>query len=148
MAHAAKIVVMNAAPAVTERHVDLLDAFTERAEACAYLWSIGEYELQKAVDVLQHDAMRDGLIDRIGQDGVQAILADAFRPYQESSDADPFERITNEFDEKPKHDAPAASTVEAFGYLVRQNDPVLLRAWLARHNREERAAFKNMLISK
>jgi hypothetical protein len=29
--------------------------------------------------------VRDGLLDRIGQDGVQAILADAFQPYREAS---------------------------------------------------------------
>jgi hypothetical protein len=61
----------------------LLDAFAARADARAYLWSIGEYELVEAVDKLQADAIRDGLIERIGQDGVQEILADAFRPYRE-----------------------------------------------------------------
>jgi hypothetical protein len=66
--------------------VDLLDALIERAEARAYLWSVGEYELQEAVDVLQEDAKRDGLIRRIGQDGVQKILADAFWPYREADD--------------------------------------------------------------
>jgi hypothetical protein len=32
----------------------------------------------KAVDRLQADAMRDGLVDKIGQDAVQAIMAKAF----------------------------------------------------------------------
>jgi hypothetical protein len=63
--------------------VDLLDAFTERAGARAYLWAIGEYEMAEAVDQLQYDAKRDGLIERIGQDAVQQILADAFAPYQQ-----------------------------------------------------------------
>jgi hypothetical protein len=75
---------MTAAVAVTERRVDVLDCFVARAEARAYLWAIGEYEIAEAVDVLQHDAERDGLIERIGQDGVQAILAEAFRPYREA----------------------------------------------------------------
>jgi hypothetical protein len=30
--------------------------------------------------------VRDGLLDRIGQDGVQAILADAFHPYRASGE--------------------------------------------------------------
>jgi hypothetical protein len=62
--------------------VDPLDVFCERATARAYLWSIGEYDLAEAVDALQAAAVRCGLIDRIGQDAVQSILADAFRPYQ------------------------------------------------------------------
>jgi hypothetical protein len=55
--------------------------------ARAFLWSIGEYDLHEAVDALQADAVRDGLIDRVGQDAVQAILADAFCSYQGAADA-------------------------------------------------------------
>jgi hypothetical protein len=67
--------------------VDPLDVLYERASARAYLWFIGEYELGEAVDALQADAVRDGLVERIGQDTVQSILADAFRPYRGASDA-------------------------------------------------------------
>jgi hypothetical protein len=63
----------------------LLDAFIERADARALLWSIGEIELQEAVDKLQHDAERCGLVDMIGQDRVQQIISDAFRPYREGA---------------------------------------------------------------
>jgi hypothetical protein len=69
-----------------EPRVDLLDAFTERAGARAFLWAIGEFDMPEAVDQLQHDAERDGLVRRLGQDGVQAILARAFKafvPYRE-----------------------------------------------------------------
>jgi hypothetical protein len=53
--------------------------FELRAWARAYLFAIGEYDLHQAVDVLQRDAERDGLIAApIGQDEVQAILAGAF----------------------------------------------------------------------
>jgi hypothetical protein len=72
---------MTAAAAI--KHVDLVDAFAERAKARALLWSLGELELAEAVDVLQHDAVRDGLVTRIGQDAVQQILADAFKPFRE-----------------------------------------------------------------
>jgi hypothetical protein len=58
--------------------VDVLDAFTERAGARAFLWAVGEFEMAEAVDCLQHDAERDGLVERIGQDAAQAILASAF----------------------------------------------------------------------
>jgi RecA-family ATPase len=71
--------------------VDILDAFTERASTRAYLWSIGEYQLGDAVDQLQHDAVRDGLVDRIGQTAVQKIMANAFRPYHESCSPDEIE---------------------------------------------------------
>lgn len=70
-------------PADCQVFVDPFLAFFERASARAYLWAIGEYELSEAIDVLQAHAVRDGLIDQIGQDAVQAILADAFRPFWE-----------------------------------------------------------------
>jgi hypothetical protein len=69
---------MTAAPAIKEERVDLLDCFRERVEAKAYLVLIGELELIAAVDELHAAAIRDGLIDRIGVDGIQAILADCF----------------------------------------------------------------------
>jgi hypothetical protein len=69
--------------AIGERRVDPLDCFVERAGARAYLWAIGEYQLAEAVDVLQHDAERDGLPDRIGSDAVQTIIAAAFQTYRE-----------------------------------------------------------------
>jgi hypothetical protein len=71
-----------AAPAI--KKIDPLECFAARADARAYLWSIGEFDLPEAVDALQAAAVRDGLINRIGQDGVQAMLADAFRPYREA----------------------------------------------------------------
>lgn len=69
------------------QYVDPLDVLAARADARAYLWAIGEYELTEAVDALQAAAVRDGLIDQLGQDAVQAMLADAFRRYREVVDA-------------------------------------------------------------
>lgn len=77
---------MTAARALAERRVDLLDAFVARADARAFLWSIGEYCLHDAVDKLQTDADRDLLIERIGQDAVQGIMADAFSIYRGGGD--------------------------------------------------------------
>ena len=76
---------MSSALAIAERRVDLIDVFLERAEARAYLWSIGDLDLHEAVDVLQADAERDGLLERIGQDGVQEIIAAAFRSFREAA---------------------------------------------------------------
>jgi hypothetical protein len=58
--------------------IDLVDIYRERAEARAYLVMIGDMDLHDAVDGLQADAERDGLVERLGQDAVQAILAKAF----------------------------------------------------------------------
>jgi hypothetical protein len=66
-----------------EPHVDLLDAFIERVCARAYLWAIGEYELAEAVDALQRDAERDGLVSRVGQDAIQVILAGGFASFRD-----------------------------------------------------------------
>ena len=57
---------------------DPLDVFRERAEARAYLVEIGDLSLHDAVDGLQANADRDGLVDEYGQDAVQQILATAF----------------------------------------------------------------------
>jgi hypothetical protein len=52
--------------------------FKERCEARAILFAIGEYDLHEAVDVLQATAEASGLVDEIGQDAVQALMAEAF----------------------------------------------------------------------
>jgi hypothetical protein len=67
---------------VAAARVDLLVAFEARCWARAYLWAAGEFDLYEAVDKLQHDAVRDGLVDAIGQDEVQRIMATAFHRYR------------------------------------------------------------------
>lgn len=71
------------APVVTARlrAIDLLETFKLRTNVRGYLWAIGEYHLHEAVDVLQFDAERDGLIKELGQDAIQAILAHVFQYY-------------------------------------------------------------------
>jgi hypothetical protein len=56
-----------------------LEVFIARAEARALLWHCGEFDLHEAVDKLQADAERDGLITLLGQDAVQQIMTEAFR---------------------------------------------------------------------
>lgn len=65
--------------------VDPVDAFRLRCEMRAYLFVIGEIDLHEAVDVLRLDAERDGLVELLGQDAVQTIMAGAFSPYRETS---------------------------------------------------------------
>lgn len=69
----------------TRARVDLLDCFIARTDARALLWHAGVFGLAEAVDVLQRDAERDGLVKRIGQDAVQEIIADAFAPFWEAA---------------------------------------------------------------
>src|SRR5262245_8685148 len=47
--------------------------------ARATLFVAGEFDLQVAIDVLQEDAKRSGLVKQFGQDVVQRLMADAFR---------------------------------------------------------------------
>jgi hypothetical protein len=65
---------------VRHQHVrlDPIVAFRARCEARAILWAACEFDLPTAVDKLQADAVRDGLVDEIGQDEVQRIMAAAF----------------------------------------------------------------------
>jgi hypothetical protein len=71
---------------IRHQHVrlDPLVVFRARAEARALLWHCGALDLHEAVDVLQHDAERTGLVDAIGQDEVQAIIATAFHRHREA----------------------------------------------------------------
>src|SRR5260221_13136974 len=58
--------------------VDPVLVFALRCWARAALVQAGEICLQEAVDVLQADAERDGLIDQLGADCIQGIMAGAF----------------------------------------------------------------------
>lgn len=55
-----------------------LAVFVARAEARAILWQACEFDLHDAVDVLWHAAERDGLVDELGTDRLQQLLANAF----------------------------------------------------------------------
>lgn len=57
---------------------DLEEVFRLLTWARAYLFHVGELSLAEGVDVLQADAERDGLVELLGQDCVQNILAAAF----------------------------------------------------------------------
>jgi hypothetical protein len=66
------------APFRPKQILDPVAVFEIRAWARAELYAACEFELAEAVDVLQRDAERDGLVDLLGQDVVQEILRDAF----------------------------------------------------------------------
>lgn len=136
-----------AAPA--QQHVDPLDAFRIRAQARAYLWAAGEYDLHEAVDVLQTTAVRDGLVDHIGQDAVQEILAASFAPAPNDFCAD------NEIAAEQCETCGTAPCISRsfcrecrfadFKLLLQQGDPGRLRTWLARQSLDEAAELRQRM---
>jgi hypothetical protein len=94
--------------------------------------------------------MQAGLVEDIGQDAVQAVIAAAFVTVRADTDADvvpDLERAGNPgheqgFDvETLKRGAAATSTIEAVWYLVHLGEAGRLRAWLKLHGAAERAAI-------
>lgn len=68
-----------AAIAITAAPLTAVDIFRARCEARALLFRMGALELQEAVDILQFYAVRTGLVDQIGQDRAQQLMAVAFQ---------------------------------------------------------------------
>jgi hypothetical protein len=60
------------------RRVDWLTIFNERCEVRALLVAAGEMSLTEAVDGLQESAVETGLVEALGQDAMQAIMARHF----------------------------------------------------------------------
>jgi hypothetical protein len=61
-----------------------IDVLAARVAARAYLWAVvGEYDdMADVVDALEDYAHKSGLVREIGQDAVQAIIAQEFEPYR------------------------------------------------------------------
>jgi hypothetical protein len=126
--------------------IDPVVVFQARCEARARLYGACVLDLHDAVDVLQRDAVNAGLVGLIGQDAVQAIMASAFGPVrQREIQQQPISvddaHITNQ-----NHGSVSAATIEALKFLVSQNDPQRLRAWLAKRSPVEHVAFKRLLV--
>jgi hypothetical protein len=71
------------------RQIDPVTVFRARCKARALLRAAGEVDLYDAVDTLQTDAVRTGLVESIGQDAVQALMADAFEERELHHDVRP-----------------------------------------------------------
>jgi hypothetical protein len=137
----------NEAPA----SVPAVDVFQLRCEARAFLCAACVYDLHEAVDVLQADAERTGLVDEIGQDAVQRLMADTFASVPRISvhqDKKGTSSIGTLFNPPMPQPGAARSTLMAADYLVRQNDPARFKRWLAQHTRAERIAIKNHIQGK
>lgn len=121
----------------------LLDVFQLRCEARALLVRELEMELCDAVDGLQLAAEEYSLIEAIGQDAVQAIMADAFAAVWPELALDPTPE-PRKYDPPPLDAEPrniARSTLDAAEYLVRENDPKRFKTFLLQHSTAERDAI-------
>ncbi len=129
--------------------------FRSRCAAAATAYALGKIALLDAVDALQDWAFTRGLLDEIGQDALQAIMAEAFGPVRyEQPLGDEYEGLSSTFARackladaeyartKQVASPPACrlpeSTIQAAEYLVRLNDRDRLRAWLIEHTPAER----------
>ncbi len=127
----------------------LQDVFRDRCEARATLVAEGEMDFQEAIDGLQAAAVEYGLVAKLGQDAVQAAMAAAFAKVPRPGEledaiaamADFLDGFSIEMASKPRSDAPRC-TIDAVSYLIKQNDPQRLRAFLANHTAQERLAIQ------
>ena len=62
-----------------------VEVFRLRSQARAALVANGEMDLRDAVDELQRVAESYGLIAEFGEDEIQRILSEAFRPFVETA---------------------------------------------------------------
>jgi hypothetical protein len=146
----------HAARAAAATSVDLATVFKARCWARAGLFAEGEMDLHDAVDKLQADAVRDGLVAALGQDRVQWMMADVFGAVRTKLTAwdygEATEVIEAEADEQPapRSETPrvAPSTIDALRYLIRQDDPQRLRAWLKRFTTAERIVLRGHVVSR
>jgi hypothetical protein len=106
--------------------------------------------LHDAVDTLQEAAVDNGLVAELGQDHVQALMADAFGRalgyvHTMPEPAPPLAPIE---EPPPPRRRPelAASTIAALKYVVSTRDPAQLRAFLARRGRDELAAMQRLMV--
>jgi hypothetical protein len=138
-------------PGQIARRPDPVEVFSARCEARAYLWAEAEIaDLHDAVDQLQHDALRDGLVGKLGQDGVQALIGRAFAAVRQPCVAvEPARDVVPDLlpvpDEAPKRGLVPKATLDAAKYVARQNDPERLRRWLNGRSANARAAIQKHL---
>ncbi len=102
--------------------------FVECCDHHAWYFAEGWISLQTAVDNLQYLAERWGLIEEVGQDEVQRLIAGL--PAAETTPAEP------RHEPAPVKKAayrPPQATVDAFWFVVRNRSAHDLTKWLAAH---------------
>ena len=139
-----------------------IEVFTARCQARAFLFNAGELELHEAVDVLQDAAERTGLVARLGQDAVQAMMAYAFQAIQPDNSAGPdpsngpYHLVTRDgvasaaelqreygraLADRFRHRLPA-STVDALHYVIEQKDPRRFQQFITGRSTHERKQIR------
>jgi hypothetical protein len=139
---------MFAARSPQMKSVDLAAVFELRSWALARLFAEGEIGLHDALDRLQHDAVRDGLVAAVGQDAVQTMFADAFGAVRER---------TNELATASAWELGEAcddhrgilhpSTVEELELFLEQGDPARFGKWMAFLTVAERRAVRGLVTA-
>jgi hypothetical protein len=120
-----------------------LDVFKLRCQAHARLVAAGEIGFHASVDALQDAAVKYGLVADIGQDAVQAIMAEAFSIVAEMIEE--ATRSSPSTDDNPDAPPVAPSKLNAVDYLVRENDMNRLRRFLDGRSDSELAAIEDHL---
>jgi hypothetical protein len=122
--------------------IDLVTVFEMRCWARAHLYAAGEFDLHEAVDQLQRDAARDGLVAALGQDRVQEMMASAFAAVRMKPTAwdlgATFEDCRDVLD---------GVTIAELDALIQQNDPQQFRKWMARLSVTEREAVLDLVVT-
>lgn len=142
-----------------------IEVFNARCQARALLFEAGEFDLHEAVEVLQDAAERAGLVTLLGQDAVQAIMADAFQTTEPGHNSDAPAPPSNEPYRLVSRDGVAsaaaelqraydralaerfrqrlpASTVDALHYVIAQKDPQRLRQFITGRSTHERKQIR------
>jgi hypothetical protein len=151
---------------------DPLEVLKARAWARAHLWAAGEFSLHEAVDPLQQFAERSGLLAKIGQDAVQAIMAEAFAAVRRdlvSEGAKPSQAELADIPIVARHGVPSAGALQReYEARLRRRDrehgppksvrnlanclahyrPERLRIWLLERSERERDALVAYLRGK
>jgi hypothetical protein len=128
--------------------VDLAATFVLRCWARAHLFAEGELDLAEAVDELQESAMKNGMVDGIGQDAVQGMMADAFGAVRAKPTAwDSPEGLTADFSLLSTEIDRWATTVETLRYLINLDEPPRLRRWLRARPRSEIDALARLTVA-
>jgi hypothetical protein len=137
---------MRAAVAHRRTRPTSLEVFRARCKARASLVGACDLSLQIAVDELQDSAIATGLVAEMGQDRVQAVMAEAFAGINSSQKVEGGRLATVDSGRGPTSTPTiSSSTVAAAKYLIKQNDAEGLRIWLAKHTRAERIALLAVL---
>jgi hypothetical protein len=139
------------------RFADPLEVFVARCEARAILFELGEFDLHEAVDPLYAAALSTALIERLGNDEVQALIADAFGfqriPRGESTFAQACRLADEEYARKPSsrpRAEPLPVSIEEAATWLRfyASDPPRFEAWLMEHSEQQRGAILDFLDKK